>query len=320
MKKIALFISCVMLLSMAVFADDAKVLPAGVIRTTIAPTYAFQQGGYDIDGEFTASEEGDGSVSFLNLGFALEYGVNDFITAAVQWAPGVNVWSKIDNEMMEDANVNGMFDLFVGAKIQIVGEKAPSVSESLRFAVAPGLVIPMPGPDFDEELDNAIAGDPYTIAELDNKSFGLGGRFYADYIVNSSFFINAYAEYIYYLERTDYKALVPFFGVVDVDSTQAGSSLVMELEPHFEAMVSDGVTFGAGLPVRYTMIGESKFDGEAVEDTGSTLMSIAPNVSIFLMKAAVPTEIALQYNMPLSGTNNTAVHSITLKIKNFLKF
>ena len=95
MKKLLLAASVCAVLGVSLFADDAKVLPEGVIRLTTAPTYAMINGTYDEDGKYEAYESKEGAIKAFNLGFALEYGVNDFISAAVQWAPGVNSYNFV---------------------------------------------------------------------------------------------------------------------------------------------------------------------------------------------------------------------------------
>ncbi|MFH2114939.1 MAG: hypothetical protein ABIJ86_10585, partial [Spirochaetota bacterium] len=97
MKKITvLALVCVLLAGSFAFADEATVLPAGVGRFYVANTYAFVDGEYDADGELVEYSAGDGAIKLYNLGLALEYGVNDWISAAAQWAPGANLWSERD--------------------------------------------------------------------------------------------------------------------------------------------------------------------------------------------------------------------------------
>ncbi len=142
MKKFALI--AVSLIAAAAFADDALVLPAKVLRVTTALSFGSFDEEYDADGKAQDATE----TSFTNVGAAVEYGVNDWVTAALQWAPGYNITSEIDGQK---AKINGPLDIFAGAKFQIVGAKAPVVNEQFRFAVAPGIKIPLPGADFTEE-------------------------------------------------------------------------------------------------------------------------------------------------------------------------
>jgi len=139
LKKIAtLGIIALLCAGSIAFADDALVMPARVGRVYMTNSYAFANGEYDKDGNYDDYESGYGAFKLYNMGFAVEYGITDWITGAVQWAPGWNVWSDMDRTGM-DANINGLYDIFVGAKIQIVGEKAPVQNSMFRFAVAPGI-------------------------------------------------------------------------------------------------------------------------------------------------------------------------------------
>jgi hypothetical protein len=82
-----------------IFAEEAKVMPKQVGRFYVAPTLAFAPGAFDEDGEYEVYDSGEGSLRAFNLGFALEYGINDWISGAIQWAPGVTVWSDVDTKI-----------------------------------------------------------------------------------------------------------------------------------------------------------------------------------------------------------------------------
>jgi len=78
-----------------------------------------------------------------------------------------------------------------------------TVSESLRAAVAAGLIIPFDGPDFEDEFKNIAKDEPVTLSTMDKHVLGVGGRFYFDYIVNEKFFINLYNQTILYPVKQD---------------------------------------------------------------------------------------------------------------------
>ena len=137
-------------LTAAVFADDALVLPKGVLRTYFTGAYAFASQEWDDTGEkIELSLSGFDSLSAINLGGAIEFGVIDWISAAVQWAPGWNVWSATKNGTppYDKLQVNGPYNVFAGAKIQIIGPKAPVANEKIRLAAAAGVKIPVKAPD-----------------------------------------------------------------------------------------------------------------------------------------------------------------------------
>ena len=83
----------------------------------------------------------------------------DWISAAVQWAPGWNVWSATKNGTppYNKLQVNGPYNVFTGAKIQIIGPKAPVANEKIRLAAAAGVKIPVKAPDAAYLIEQATA-------------------------------------------------------------------------------------------------------------------------------------------------------------------
>jgi hypothetical protein len=318
-------------------------MPAHVGRVYMTNTYAFANGSYDKDGKYTDLASGAGAFKAYNMGFALEYGVIDWITAAVQWAPGVNIWSDLDKSFASagstsSADINGMYDIFAGAKLQIVGEKAPVQSNMFRFAIAPGVKIPLSGQDFSTQYNNMKSNSEVTPINLDAHLFALGGRAYADYIFNKMFFFNLYSEYIYYPIEVDfskydltsyglYKA-APVATMVPT-KVNLGYQLTLEAEPHFETMLSDGLQMSAGLPITYVMTPDVSFDRpintalasyyDPNNYKGSSTLSLGPNLSVFFLKALLPVELKLSYSFPVYGVNSPATNSLTLQAKVYFK-
>jgi hypothetical protein len=348
MKKLPLFALILILAAGAVFGEDAKTMPKMVGRLWLAPTFAFAPGGYDTDGDYESFGSGEKSLKMFNLGFALEYGIIDWITAAIQWAPGVNVWSDVDYAIPLDptgtvvsdssVNVDGVADLFVGAKFQIAGAAAPLKTDRLRFAIGPGVKIPLPGPDFEDQMENVLNNDPVTAENLDKHVFGVGARVYFDYIFNEHFFINLYNETIFYpiegdiedSSLTGYGTLATFkaMGVSDLEGkVNYGYDLTFELEPVFSTSLGSGITFTAGLPVNYSYTpaysysistnvpgAESQVE-DALENDPSHTLKVKPNVNFFFTSWFLPTEIGLTYAIPVWGKSTLARHEITLKVK-----
>lgn len=323
MKKtivLILLVAC----AMPMFADDAMVLPAGVIRAYIAPTYGFADKAFDVDGKSQDLVDfmGADKVTFVNLGFAVEYGVTDWLSAAVQWVPGWTFYSLLDvSGAPMDLNANGFFDLFAGAKIQVLGEKGLVENKTVRLAFAPGIKIPMPDADWDKQADNLNANKDATFQAMDKHAWGVGSRAFFDYVVNDMFYVNLFAEYIYYLERKDaeFLAFTPAAVVAKADIGY-GYDLTLEVEPHFVTMLSEGVQFEASLPINYTMAPDMKINGDTQKDTANSLLSIRPSVSLFLMKFFVPLELKLTYSLPVYGVNSPAMNSLTAQVKMYLKF
>jgi len=308
MKKKIVVALVLAVLVLPVFADDALMLPKGVIRTRIVPSYAFANKGFDADGESVDLAE---TAQFFNLGAAVEYGATDWLTAALQWAPGYNVWSDPGLPAPFDkATANGAFDLFAGAKILILGDTGFVPNETMRFAAALGVKIPMPGADFDKELDNMIAGDPFIAADPDIHAFGMGGRLYFDYIINSDMFVNLYNETIYYFPRED----VEYLGGI-YDEQKYGMDITLEAEFHYAMAVAEALKLNLGLPVRYVLTTES----ESGADDDSYIFSLNPTVGVFFT-GKVPFEVSVAYNIPLMGKDSLATNTLTFQIKNYLKF
>ncbi|TVR68216.1 MAG: hypothetical protein EA427_10995, partial [Spirochaetaceae bacterium] len=156
------------------FADDALTLPQSVFRTRVVPAYLFSSSAFEDDFETGPSSAND--VSAFLLGFALEYGVNDWITAGLQWAPGVALSSDIETPFPGDATINPLFDLFVGAKVQILGPNAPVQNDSIRLAVSPGVKIPFTsGADWEDEAADLEAGKDFVATNADKNRIGVGG-------------------------------------------------------------------------------------------------------------------------------------------------
>jgi hypothetical protein len=332
MKKIGIFL-LLFAVAVSTFADDALVLPKGVIRIYVTGAFAMAKEGWDQDGEKQDLDEE--SIRALNFGGAVEYGVTDWISAAVQWAPGWNVWSSFYEATAADApldtaTVNGPADIFAGAKIQLIGENAPLANEMFRLAFAPGVKIPLPSPDWEEQGKDLAKGDPWKITAADKHTLGVGARAYFDYVFSEMIYFNLYGEFIYYPIAKTYEDL----GYIEWATVQAlkgaalpypeeydfGYDLTLEAEPHFETMIADGVRLGAGVPVTFFMTPEPKVDGTAQTDEDSYLLTVAPNLSLFLMKFPVPLEFKIGYTLPLLGKNEMAANIIVLQVKTYLKF
>ncbi|GHV93752.1 hypothetical protein AGMMS50293_00720 [Spirochaetia bacterium] len=345
MKKL-IALGLVMLLCGVMFvgADDAKVMPKRIGRIYLAPSFAFANGEFNKDGEYEGYDSGEGAMKALNLGVALEYGPLDWLTAALQWAPGWNMWSDVDTSiaLSDEVNANGVMDLFVGAKIQIIGEKGLIQNTMFRFAVGPGIKIPLPGPDYEEQVKNSMNGDPVTAANVDKHSLGVGARVYFDYIINEKFFINLYSEFIGYPIKGDLKKsgymgyyLATQMDGAGVDSSKIvnyGYDLTFELEPVFSTPIGGGIIFTGGLPFNYKInpgikydvsypnsVVEGMFASYFVDEDPSHLFAIKPNVSFFFTSWKLPTEFRLQYGIPVAGKNDRATHSISLIGKLYLK-
>ncbi len=280
------------------FADDAKVLPAGILRTTVVPAFIVSNNQFGTDFEMDRSSATE--TKFFNLGIALEYGVTDWITAAVQWAPGWTAWSSVDpdvgNPLFDDADVDAVlhrfFDMFAGAKVQIIGENAPVRRSDMRFAFAPGLKFPLGYPDWDGQYDGAVSSqdveldDPYVFATPqrgpDTNAFGVGARVYYDYIFNENWFINFFSEAGVYLRdarapNLPYHLIAELLNDLDedydTDEFGYGWDIQFEIEPHFETMLGEGLLFGASLPINIDYLPEITLGGDKLSDIAADMVA-----------------------------------------------
>jgi hypothetical protein len=302
-----------------VFADDALVLPKGVIRVRAAGAYTMASQEFDKDGEKTDLAGGE-ELTMFNVGGAIEYGVVEGVNAAVQWIPGYVVSSEFKEA--DTAHLNGPFDVFIGAKVQILGDQGlVQKNDTMRLAAALGFIAPLPGADFGKEADNALAGDDFIAANVDKHQWALGARGYFDYVINKMFFVNLYSEFIKYFKADQkFLAFTPFPTELEAEFDY-GYQLTLELEPHFETPLSEGFKLSAGLPLTYVTSPKFKVDGTEQDDTDTFSLNIRPYVSVFMTKIALPVEVEIGYLYPLAGKNVAYANSaLTFQVKAYAKF
>jgi hypothetical protein len=360
MKKILLYGLVCMLLSMSLplFADGARVLPAQVGRFFIVPTYGSAIAAYDADGKATAFAP----ISMFNLGFALEYGVTDWISAAFQWAPGATISSdlrgRFDDSSFEGAktHMNDLADLFLGAKIQIVGPKAPVVSTNrFRAAIAPGVLVPLTsGPDYKKEigdvmapvytgtpLDEAMAGQELSMSSMDKHAFAAGFRTYFDWILSDNFSIYFFNENLFYLQKKDIFSTGPGIAMYHWHPANQATGgvdgevdykykLTFEIEPVISAPLPSGLNFKFLMPLRYVYtpaFAYSFSNGEAALTADSAPLNtdshkslyFSPGVQFFVTNTALPLEFRLQYGIPLYIRNGTAMNLLTFQMRIYFR-
>jgi hypothetical protein len=363
-KALALVLLCMLCGTAFVFADDASVLPARVGRVYLAPVFAFADGQFDANRDYVKYRSGEGATKVFALGVAAEYGVLDWISAAVQWTPAWVIASDVDvkqkipigtykDTVMDDVNANGPADVFVGGKFLLVGDKAPFQSSQVRIALATGVKIPLPGPDFEEQLKNGGTGKAVTAANQDKHVVGLGLRTYADYVFNEHFYLDFYTEFIGYpakgkLSESGLTGYIQWAGLNQMiadnpippnlyhfeDEVFYGYDLTLELEPVFSTSLSRGVNFTAGLPLNFHFSPPNKYDvflhpmitgmnpdaaALVPEGSASLLLSLRPSVSFFFTNFVLPTEFKLGYWAPIAGESSLATHYVTLQIKVYFK-
>ena len=356
MKRFLALGLALLFLGSALFAEDAKVMPMRMGRFYLAPSFAFGEKTFDDSGSRVESN----AMKALNLGAAIEFGAYHWITAAVQWAPGINVWSDVDATLPIDptiplfssssVRVLDKGDIIIGAKMQVLGDAGPLKSEKFRLAFGPGIKIPLPGPDYEKQFDNLLAGDPVTPINMDNHVFGFGLRSYFDFVINEFFYIGLYNEFLYYPQKkelakaglTEYGTLTGVngnfasYGTSVDGEVSYGYDLTFELEAGFSKMVVPGkIILNAGLPLTYFTTPGAKYsfsasgpaeitalatmetmlpDGEQVHS-----LTLKPGASVFFIGWPVPFEFKLSYFAPLWGQNSSANHTVSLQIRMYFK-
>ena len=331
MKKFLVFGLALLLLSSALFADDAKVMPLRTGRLSLAPSFTTGTKAFDAEGTRVDAD----ALKVLNFGAALEFGITSWITGAIQWAPGINVYSDVDTQVPPVNNpyvlstskvrLLDVGDLFVGAKIQFIGKEAPIKTDMFRMAFAPGIKIPLPGPDYEKQGKNSIAGDPVTPVNFDNHVLAIGLRSYLDFIINDKFFINLYNESLFNVTKKDFAkaGYEEYMGTV-LGGTEGkvsyGYSFTLELEPVFSTPIG-GVLFTASIPLTYVMTpgATHEYTTMTVKGNQTQSFSINPGVAFMFYKWAVPFEFAVNYKAPLWGMYTKANHTFIFKAKMFFK-
>jgi len=326
----AFFILCLIGLAPAtypVFAGDALTPEAGVLRAHLFSSYFYTAGSFNdagalddnpLDANAVAGERPD--VVGLNIGAAVELGILDWLSAYIQWFPGYTVWSDyaaadgttdIPGGVLgfENADINGYFDVTAGAQFEMVGVKGLLKSRRFRVLAGPQVVVPMPNPDYQAEIDRAEDGGDWSINTAKHV-FGLGGRLTADLIISELVFINLLADFIYHFPGDKASYLDP----TQTRTVRFGYTLIAELEPRLVSGVDPGLRVGFGLPARIRMSPPPEVDGQTRQDESTLLLSLSPAFSLYLDSPLVPLEIELSYGVPLWGRNALNQRSVKLQV------
>ena len=323
MMKKALVLVLLAAFVVPAFADDAITLPQGVMRTRVIPSMTFVNAVFDDDGD---REDTDDTLQFYNLSAAIEYGITDWLTAGLQWTPGWQFYTDLGDS---DAHLRGIHDLFVGAKMQIVGDRGLVPDPTIRFAVTPGIKIPLSQYDASDELENLLDGDDFRPGRVDRGAWGFGGRLALDYVFSPNFYLNLFNETVFYapVDQDYFVGVVgvdpgtgaPIFGAAEDVEVKYGPELTFELEAAYSMDLNGGVRLGLGLPLTYKFTGETEIEGDGIDDE-SWIFTVGPNVSVFFTQWALPMEFEIGYSIPVAGESTAAANTISLQIKNFLSF
>jgi hypothetical protein len=283
MKKFALVLVLgIMCVLSAVFAEDAKALPAKSGEFYVTPGVSFFNKAWDRDRE----SYGVPKTEVFTFGFGLEYGFTGWFAAAFDWTPGWNIWSAGDGPAEQ---YEGFHDFSLEVRFAIIGENAAVKTSHFRLIVSPGVFFPFPAIDDEDKMDK--------------NAFGFGGSVSFDSDINKYFFINMFSRFY-------------FYPIENKEKIKHGWNLTLEAEPHFTIDIPYGMNLGIGVPVNFIMNPEKKIDG--VDDgLDSYLLSLRPTVTLGFTHTPIPVEVGIDYAIPLTGKNTLAAHAITLKTSIF---
>ncbi len=326
MRKILLLLLIGTLPSLS-FANDALEPPRGMLRLSETTSFSFAVKEFNLDGEKINIPVNGGRFAAMNLGAAIELGITNWLSAAVRWTPGWNIWSAFDFQTSPDdmLTANGPYDLHAEARFQIVGQQGLLRSDRLRLALAPVGKIALPPPDWQEQANRALDGKHWTQFTNDYRTPGIGGRAYFDLVLNRLSYVNLYAEFIRYFPKdyADYNLLTYQQLPPKPKEIDFGYVLVTEAEPHLEFLISEGMRIGAGIPVTYRKTPELKADGIAAADSDTYRLSVSPTLILHLSKPAL--EFRLGYTYPILGKGKPdapealAMNSLSLQVRSYLR-
>lgn len=304
MRKFFVLVLLVALIA-PMFADDAKVMPKGVLRTTLGYVNNSFDKEYDKDGESDDTTE----VKMNILGAALEMGITEQITAAAQWVPGYTFDSEIEGN--DKAKINGFHDIFLGAKVQILGDHGFVKNDKMRLAAALGAVIPLNDYDGKEAYDNFVAGDEFAYETPSNEAFGIGARLYYDILITPDFYVNFYSQFIKYFDN-EISSLSPTGAEVEYSFKY---SLDLEIEPNYTFKFNEGNKLSIAAPLQFAYTPEYDVNGVTQDDEDTSLLSFAPSISMFTTALVIPMDLKVQYSIPVYGVNAKASNSLAILLK-----
>jgi hypothetical protein len=307
-----------------IHANDATTMAPGMLRITQSTLFMLLPGEFDANGSYRAYKAKEGFIRALNFGLGLELGLNDWITGGLQWVPGVTVWSSRDDlPPMDKATLNGLFDLLIGAKFQLVGLKAPLRHERLRLTLSPYLMLPLPGPDWKKETENLFASKSFVSADTDLHAWALGGRFNADLLIAQPFFIALFGDAALYAP-VEKAALLsgPLTDGTGKNKYEYSFTFEFGLEPQYSLELG-GLALTAGLPLKMAIIPRYARDG-ATAPVGTQELTIEPRVLVQLPQLGLPLEAELSYGFPIAGRGDAGLphypmHRLVLLLKTSLK-
>ncbi len=317
------------------WADDALVLPTGVWRIYAVPVWSSVNASYDAEGNRHAIPEGSGRLDAFNLGWAVEFGVNSWLTAGVQWTPGANLSSSFDYPATDPArrdlaNLDDSFDALAGVKIGIVGStgRAPKrttglvLSDTLRVALGLAVKFPLTSIDWDREAGRYLEGRTYLAQAVDRHLVAPVVGLHLDWVLSRSptkeLFVDLYGQYVPYPSEARYadtslaRHLDPALSEVRIDYRH---DLYLEAEPRYDVWVAPRVLrVGLYVPVRYRQFPATALDGVDQGNSGYRA-TVTPTLDFLSPVPGFPVELKIGWQKTIAGRNAAATDALIIVLR-----
>jgi hypothetical protein len=318
-----------------VWADDALVLPAHAWRFYLIPAWTLVKANFDAKGDQQAIASGAGRMKAFNLGYAIEYGINKWLTTGIQWSPGTTLSSSLDfsfgdPQRRDKAHLNDAFDARAGFKLQLLGSKSKDPkratglfqSTTLRLALGLGIKFPLTAIDWDQEATNFFRGDPYLAQAADKHLMAPMVSLHGDYVFirdsKGELFVNLYSQYVPYFSRGIYnktslaRYLNPDLAEVKVDY---GYDLLVEMEPRFDRwVIARTLRIGFYLPFRCKAAPATELD-DVSQHNPSYSLTVFPTLDLFWLLPKFPIELKIGYQYNLAGKNSPQAHTLAIILR-----
>jgi hypothetical protein len=316
-------------------ADDALVLPAHAWRFYLIPAWTTVKANFDAEGERQAIAAEAGRMKAFNLGYAIEYGINKWLTTGIQWSPGMTLSSNLDfpspdAQRRDKARLDDAFDARAGFKLQLLGSPAKDPkratglfqNKSVRLALGVGIKFPLTAINWDREATNFFQGDPYLAQAADKHLVAPMVSLHGDYVFirdsKGELFVNLYSQYVPYLSRGRYnetslgRYLNPALAAVEVDY---GYDLLVEVEPRFDRwVIARTLRVGFYLPLRYKAAPATELD-DVSQHNPSYSLTVFPALDLFWLLPRFPIELKIGYQYNLAGKNSPQAHTFAIILR-----
>ncbi len=316
-------------------ADDALVLPRHAWRFYLIPAWTTVKANFDANGERQPIVAGSGRIESFNLGYAIEYGINKWLTTGIQWSPGTTLssgldYSSPDPQHRDMAHLNDAFDARAGFKFQLFGSKVNDPkkatglfqSRTLRLALGLGIKFPLTTVAWDREAKNSFQGAPYLAQTSDKHLVAPIMSLHADYVFirgsKGELFVNFYSQYVPYLSRGRYnktslaRYLNPAMADVEINY---GYDFLVEVEPRFDKwVIARTLRIGCYLPLRYKAIPATALASIDQNNQGCSITAF-PAIDIFWLLPKFPSELRIGYQYNLAGKNSPQAHTLAIILR-----